>query len=296
MSEALSIRSGELTARIAPFGAELWSLTDRAGREYMTDADPRWWTGHAPILFPIVGALAGGRYRLGEREYALERHGFARRNAFTVVEAQEDALRFRLTESAATLAVYPFPFVLDMVFVLGGWTLSMVAEVRNPGSEPLPFSFGYHPAFAWPLPGGADKLAHEIRFDVPEPNPLRALDPADGTLVPGPAQSPVEGSVLPLRSELFERDALVWDRLANTALTYGAAGGASLRIASTNLPMLGVWQKPGANYICIEPWHGVADQSGFAGDFRDKPGVTVLAPGETASFRMDVTVRSPDGE
>lgn len=296
MTDTFPIRSDELTARIAPFGAELWSLTDRAGREYMTDADPRWWTGHAPILFPIVGALAGGRYRLADREYALERHGFARRSAFTVAEAREDSMRFRLTESEATLAVYPFPFVLDVAFMLDGWTLSVVAGVRNPGTQPLPFSFGYHPAFAWPLPGGADKLAHEIRFDAPEPNPLRAIDMADGTLKPGHAPSPVQGSVLPLRPELFEGDALVWDRLDNTALTYGAPGGASLRIESANLPMLGVWQKPGANYICIEPWHGVADQSGFAGDFRDKPGVIVLAPGDATTFRMDITVRPPDGD
>ena len=82
MSGLVEIASGELVAQINPLGAELWSLTDAAGREYMTDADPAFWTGHAPLLFPIVGALNGGRYRVEGTEYALPKHGFARTSRF----------------------------------------------------------------------------------------------------------------------------------------------------------------------------------------------------------------------
>lgn len=287
--ELITIASKGFAARINPLGVELWSLTDTEGREYMTDADPAFWTGHAPLLFPIVGALKDGAYRLGEREYRLAKHGFARTSLFEVAEQQEGRALFRLRDSAETRASYPFAFVLEVEFALVEATLAMTATVRNPGDEPLPFSFGFHPAFAWPLPGGAAKEAHAIMFAEAEPQAIRRLD-AEG--LPARAEpTPVEGKRLPLRSELFEADALIWDELNSRRLSYGAPDGASLDIAFPDMPMLGIWQKPGARYICIEPWAGIADPADFAGDFRQKPGIMQLAPGESRSFRMDVTVR-----
>jgi galactose mutarotase-like enzyme len=289
MSDLVAIGSDELVARIDPLGAELWSLTDRVGREYMTDADPAFWTGHAPLLFPIVGALAGGKYRLDEQEYALPKHGFARTSMFELAEQGAERALFRLAESGATLEIYPFHFELEMAFAVAGLTLSMTATVRNAGGPPLPFSFGFHPAFAWPLPGGAAKADHALVFEREEPEAVRRID-GDG-LVARSEPTPVAGRQLALREGLFEDDALIWDRLASRSLVYGAPGGASLEIAFPDTPMLGVWQKPGARYICIEPWAGIADPAGFAGDLRDKPGVMELAAGESRSFRMDVTVR-----
>lgn len=290
----VTITSGDCTARINPLGAELWSLTDSAGREFMTDADPAFWTGHAPLLFPIVGALAEGRYRLDGAEYALPRHGFARRATFAVVDSGTDHARLRLTDSADTRAVYPFAFVLDMIFRLDGMAVHMEARVENSGEAPMPFSFGYHPAFVWPLPGGAAGADHVIAFEQPEPQPIRRVDPASGLLLPEPFATPVEGHILPLDAGLFEEDAVIWDRLASRALTFGAPGGTQLAVAFPDTPALGLWQKPGARYLCIEPWQGHADPLGFAGDLRAKPGIVILPPGEARSFRMDVTVLSAD--
>jgi len=290
MTERLSISSGELTARINPLGAELWSLTDRDGREYMTDADPAFWTGHAPLLFPIVGALNAGRYRLGQVAYELPKHGFARHSLFECLDLREDEATFRLVDSEETRRVYPFAFAFDMTFRLDGPTLRMAATVTNRGDEAMPFSFGFHPAFAWPLPGGA-KDAHRIVFAEDEPQPIRRIDPPSGLLLPEPQASPVAGRSLTPEAALFEADALIWDELNSRALTYGAPGGAQLDIAFPDTPMLGVWQKPGAAYLCIEPWQGIADPERYAGDFRDKPGVVSLPRGASRIFRMDVTVR-----
>lgn len=291
MPDLVTIRSPGVRARINPFGAELWSLTDPDGREYMTQADPAYWTGHAPLLFPIVGGLAGGRFRLDGAEYALPRHGFARTSAFEGGVVSDGEALFRLTDSAETRAVYPFAFALEMAFRVEGMTLAMTATVRNPGEHPLPFSFGYHPAFAWPLPGGAAKDAHVLTFAQDEPGPVRRLDPAGGLLLPELHPSPVRGRTLPLESALFNDDAVIWEALASRSLTYGAPGGASLEISFPDTPMLGLWQKPGASFICIEPWQGHADPLGFAGELRDKPGTILLAPGDARSFRMDVTVK-----
>lgn len=290
MTELVSITSGDLTARIDGLGAELLSLRDAAGAEYMTDANPAFWTGHAPLLFPIVGALNGGRYRLGDSTYALPKHGFARTSTFACEEQTPSIARFRLCDSKDTRATYPFAFALDVAFALDGWTLRMAATVSNHGGEDMPFSFGFHPAFAWPLPGGAAKDAHRVTFAQAEPQPIRRIDPASGLLLPDPQPTPVNGCAFSPNAALFEPDALIWDTLHSRALTYGAPGGASLDIAFPDTPMLGIWQKPGAHYVCIEPWQGIADPVDFAGDFRDKRGVALLAPGAERIFRMDVTV------
>lgn len=288
-TELVSLTNGVLTARINPLGAELWSLTDAAGREYMTDADPAFWTGHAPLLFPIVGALNGGRYRLGEAVYELPKHGFARHSRFDCIAAETAAATFRLADSEATRAVYPFAFTLDMVFRLGGWTLAMTATVANRGDAPMPFSFGFHPAFALPLPGGEEQMPHEIVFASDEPLDIWRLDEAG--LVAEDEGSPVVGDRLTLYPDLFERDALIWDELFSHRLEYRSQSGTPrLGIAFPDMPMLGIWQKPGARFICIEPWQGRADDAGYDGDFRDKPGVVSLDPGQSRSFRMDVTV------
>lgn len=292
--EFVTISSGELTARINPFGAELWSLTDTLGREYMTDADPAFWTGHAPLLFPIVGALADNTYRVDGRAFTLPKHGLARRSMFEVVDAGETHALFRLADSEESRKAYPFAFVLDMTFRLEGKSLHMEARVSNPGEETMPFSFGFHPAFAWPLPGGAAKGDHAIAFEQGEPQPVCRIDPATGLLLPEPFATPVEGHLLRPDAGLFEDDALIWERLSSRSLTFGAAGAAQLSIAFPDTPMLGIWQKPGAAYLCIEPWQGIADPLGFAGDFREKPGIIALSPGEARSFRMDVAVLSAD--
>lgn len=287
----VTISSGSLTARINPLGAELWSLTDAAGAEYMTDADPAFWGGHAPVLFPVVGSLAQDRLMLDGVAYPLARHGFARRSMFEVVAADAASARFRLVDSAETCSVYPFAFVLELEFRLADSTLCIKATVSNPGDAALPFSFGFHPAFAWPMPGGAAKLDHRIVFDQPEPGAVRRVNKDSGLLFPEGEATPVQGRELGLREDLFAADAMIWTELASRSLSYGAQGGAWLDIAFPDMDMLGLWQVPGARYICIEPWQGHADPVGFDADFRDKPGVVSLSPGASRSFAMDVTVR-----
>ena len=290
MVDLITIASGDLTARINPLGAELWSLTDAQGSEYMTDGDPAFWTGHAPVLFPIVGELNGGKYRLGDEEYAMARHGFARRSGFEVIETKADSALFRLTDSAATREAYPFAFALELSYRLARATLHVAATVTNPGDAPLPFSLGFHPGFAWPLPSGADKAEHVLSFAAPEPEPVRRLAQPDGLLLPERFPTPVDGHHLTPDASLFAADAVIWDSLASRTVTFGAPGGTQIGIAFPDMPMLGLWQKPGAPFLCIEPWQGIADPAGYDGDFRDKPGVVSLPPGEARRFRMDVTV------
>jgi len=281
MTDLVTIRSDALTAAINPIGAELTHLRDAGGRELMTDADPAFWTGHAPILFPVVGMPFEETIHVDGHAYPMQKHGFARRSTFAIAATSDASVTFALTDSAATRASYPFAFRLELTYTLDGATLTVGAAIINPADAPLPASFGFHPAFAWPLPYGEDRAAHRIVFAADEPDMLRTIA-ADGTIAAARKPSPLTGRVLALRDDLFADDALVWDRVRSDAVTYGAQAGPRLRIAFPDTPMLGVWTKPGAAYVCVEPWHGIADPEGYTGDYRDKPGVfEVPAHGET---------------
>jgi galactose mutarotase-like enzyme len=285
----IEIASERLTAAINPFGAELSSLRDAEGRELMTDADPAYWAGRAPLLFPIVGRLMDDRYRLDGKEYALPQHGFARRQPFALIEQTAARAVFRLTDNDETRAAYPFAFALDAAFTLDGATLAMDITVTNSGDVDMPASFGFHPAFAWPLPYGAAKEAHRIVFDHDEPGQLAAIVKG-GWMDADGWDSPVEGRILPLADALFERDALVWNPVRSQSLAYGAETGPQLVCDFPDTPALGLWMKPGARYLCIEPWHGIADPHGFAGEIWDKPLMLRFAPGQARTFTMRVTL------
>jgi galactose mutarotase-like enzyme len=285
----IEISSGVLTAAINPLGAELSHLRDSDGRELMTDADPAFWTGRAPLLFPIVGRLADDRFRLDGKEYALPQHGFARRQMFALIEQARDRAVFRLTDNDETRAVYPFAFTLDAAFTLEGARLAIDITVTNRDAKPMPASFGFHPGFAWPLPYGRPREEHRILFEKPEPGELAAIAPG-GWIAPEGRTSPVAGRELPLTDALFERDALVWDSVASQSLRYDGGEGPGLEIGFAGMPKLGLWTKPGAHYVCVEPWHGIADPLGFAGEIWDKPGILRFAPGVARTFSMQVTL------
>lgn len=284
----ISIRSNQLAAMINPLGAELSSLKDAEGRELMTDADPAFWTGRAPILFPVVGRVHDDTILVDGERYPLGKHGFARRSMFDVAEVTPDSAVFRLVDSLETRAAYPFPFLLEMAFAIDGATLAMTATIGNIGDAPLPASFGWHPAFAWPLPYGGDRAAHRIAFERAEPGQLKRITP-EGYSTPPVKPSPVSGNAFTLTDALFEDDALVWDPIESRALRYGPPQGPWLDIA-WDAPRLGMWTKPGARYVCVEPWHGIADPVGFAGELTEKPGIFTLAPGETRHIAMAITL------
>jgi galactose mutarotase-like enzyme len=288
-SQWLSLSSPELTAQINPLGAQLSTLRDRDGRDLLWDGDPNVWAGRAPLLFPIVGALARGRYRLGPNDYQLPRHGFARGKIFDIVDSSSAKVAFKLSADESTLKVYPFHFELEVHFSLDGPTLSVTTWVRNVGKEDMPASFGYHPAFRWPLPFGRTRSSHFIEFASDEPAPIRRLN-GDGLLTPERHPSPITRRRLALADALFENDVVIFDEIRSRSVTYGADEGPRLQVSFPDTPFLGVWMKPGANFICIEPWHGIADPEGYSGDFREKPGVFTVAAGEAVPMKMTVTL------
>jgi len=285
----VSISSGELTAEIDPRGAQLSCLRAEDGSQLLWNGDPSVWAGRAPLLFPIVGVLAGGVYRLGSKTYSLSRHGFARDKIFEVQNSSPFSAAFKLEPDESTYAVYPFQFELQVRYELSGATLSLTTAVRNLGAADMPASFGYHPGFRWPLPFGQPRAAHFIEFETDEPAAVRRIDAA-GLLTPVRHATPIANRRLELTDAMFQEDVLIFDQIKSRSLSYGGNRGPRLRIDFPDAAYLGIWTRPGAGFICIEPWHGITDPEGFSGDFTQKPGVRVLKSGEAFFVKMDITL------
>ena len=287
--EWLAFRSPELSAWVDPLGAQLSVLRDRAGQDLLWGGDPNVWSGRAPLLFPIVGALAEGRYRLGKNIYEMPRHGFARNQRFEIIDTSPDSARLSLKAGQASLKAYPFKFELEVHFGVRDTTLSITTTVRNAGEAEMPSSFGYHPAFRWPLPYGHPRAAHFVEFETEEGPAIRRLT-AGGLLDPEPRATPIRSRRLDLTDGLFREDVVILDPVRSRMVSYGAHDGPRLRVSYPDSPYLGLWSKPGANFVCIEPWQGLADPQGFSGDFKEKPGIFILPPGESRSIHMSVTL------
>lgn len=284
----VAFASSALRARVDPLGAQLSELTGPDGEQLLWNGDPAVWSGRAPLLFPIVGELAGGRYRLGSRSYALSRHGFARHMPFEQIDSTPASATFRLRADESTWRLYPFRFELQVHFEITDASLSVLALVHNAGEQAMPASFGYHPAFRWPLPYGQPREAHFIEFEQDEPAPIRRLNAA-GLLTSRRHATPVCGRRLALDDALFRDDAVIFDELSSHSVTYGAADRPRIRVHSPSLPYFGLWTKPHrAGFICLEPWHGVADPEGYSGDFTEKPGIFTVPPGEATPVKMTI--------
>lgn len=287
--ETVSIASQGLSAEISALGAEMVKLTDAQGRDLLWNGDPQYWKGRAPLLFPVVGAVKGGHYKFDGKEYPLARHGFARTRRFEIVTREPKRAVMRLEADKRTKAEYPFDFQLDVTYTVEGPRLEVTASVQNRGTTPMPASFGFHPAFRWPLPYGRPREDHRLYFARTETAPVRRLD-GDGLIEKETYPNPIDGRELILADELFEHDALVFDQLASRSLTYSANDGPVLSIGFSGMTQLGLWTKPGAGFICIEPWQGTADHAGFEGEIRDKPGIVEVPAGSKRDFMMSVTL------
>jgi galactose mutarotase-like enzyme len=286
--ERITLSARGISAEVKTLGAELCSVKDAAGREYLWQAG-REWPRHAPLLFPIVGRLHGDALDFGGQRYPMGQHGFARDLPFQIVEQRGDSCRFLLMDSEATWGSYPFPFRLEVEYRLRGTTVSMLWTVTNPGETLLPCSIGAHPAFRWPLPGAGTKPAHRIDFEQDEAKPIYRPG-AEGLLDPTPRELPLNGRSLGLREELFAEGALILLDPASRHVRFCAPGAPGVEVAWQGFVQLGIWTKPGADFLCIEPWAGHADILGWPTDAWQKPGMMMIAPGESRWFAHRITI------
>lgn len=277
------IANRDLTVDVAALGAEMQSIQTRDGRNFLWNGDATYWTGRSPILFPMVGRAPNDTVSIDGQRFQMSQHGFARRSNFALVAEESDRCVYRLESSEASRAMYPFDFVLDIEHRLEGRAVLVTAEVTNKDHRIMPFGIGFHPAFVWPLPG-AEGQPHAVVLDNEGEPPLRRL--SGGLVEPVEHPSPFSKGSLVLDQDFFEEGAMIFPHGAGAGLRYGAAQGPAIHLTWDNLPNLALWTRPGAGFVCLEPWHGTAAETGGSDDLAERPYSELLGPGATARYRF----------
>ena len=283
MSQQFTIQNDHLKVSVKQTGAEFSGLQSvKTGREYLWQADPRFWGRHSSLLFPIIGELAGKQYKYQGKSYSLSRHGFARNAAFELEAEAPANLTLVLNASEETKAVYPFDFQLKVRYQLEGAKLSIHYEVYNSDQKTIYFSLGAHPAFNCPLLPGEKRSDYSLVFEQAELAYTQKLN-ENGLRNGRTALVLDQSKVLPIRDDLFDDDALILSNLSSerVALCNGKQEKV-LTFDFSGFPYLGIWAPSAeAPFVCLEPWFGVADPVNPAGSIAEKEGIQSLDPGAT---------------
>ena len=285
----IELSNEQLTIKVAEKGAELQSIIDGEGREYLWQADPKYWSRHSPILFPIVCSVENDTYTVDGHEYHLPRHGFARDTDFTLVAQSENKVVFALHDSEDTLKVYPYHFNLAVSYRLDGNKIHVIWHVENTDKREIHFQIGGHPAFYAPGCEADKPLKGVLRVD--NPAQLKAL------------KSHIDGSVEMTEVEIVSKDGLIVfddEFFANDSVKLHNSQTSSVELLNPDgtvavtldykCPIIAFWSpyQKNAPFVCLEPWYGVGDPRGYKGEFKDKPMMNHLQPG--ASFMSEYVI------
>lgn len=276
-----SIENRHLKINIHPKGAELQSIYHKDHKlEYLWNGDPAFWGKHSPLLFPIVGTLKQDTYIYKDKEYSLPRHGFARDMEFEVEEQGPDAITFLLRSSDATRANYPFDFELRVTYQLAKNGLATTYSVKNTSEGDMYFSIGGHPAFKVPLVAGTAYTDYFLELENKETSPRWPVT-KEGLIEKPPKPLLRSSRLLPLTKELFLEDALVFKNLSSTTIALKSEKTErGLLFDFADFPFLGIWAAKNADFVCIEPWCGIADGVESNQQLTEKEGINKLTSGD----------------
>lgn len=289
-----TIKNERLSVTIAAHGAELSSIYDKANdRELVWQADPAFWNRHAPVLFPNVGKYYGGHFTYNGTDYPMGQHGFARDTEFEQVASGENFVTYRLCADEESKKVYPFDFVLEITHRLNGNRLTVEWNVKNTDDKEMYFTIGGHPAFNVNVLPDTDFEDYSLVFkEGTEKLYYVLLDAESGTAIGDKVyELELTDSKYALKKDMFDKDALVFDggQIEWAALAL-PDGKPYIALESKGFPNFGIWSKPGAPYVCLEPWCGRCDNKGFEGEISEKPGIIALKAGETFKKSYDIIV------
>jgi galactose mutarotase-like enzyme len=286
-----TIENGTLRAGVKSKGAELSSIKNIAsGREFIWQGDPDIWSPQSPLLFPIVGRVNGGVYRLGGKQYEMPKHGFARNSEFELVKVETAKLIYEMTDSDETEKFYPYKFALRIIYTLDENTLKVGFEVENRNDSRIYFSIGAHPAFACPVEREVRLEDYYLEFEEDETAGRWYIE--DGALGRCDEKFLDNEKRIGITNELFKDDALIFKGLKSSSVRLRCEkSDREVRIDFPGFKYLGIWAKAGAPYVCIEPWFGLDDNRGFGGDFSEKEGIEKLETGQIFGSEYTITCR-----
>lgn len=271
------------TLGVKEMGAELTSLkSKKTGFEFIWNGNTDIWYGQSPILFPIIGRLLDDKYRLNGVEYTMPKHGLVRKKPFELVKQTKDSLTFVQTDDEESFKMYPYQFELTVEFKLTDNGLSVTHTVRNKSDSVMYYSFGAHPAFNC-------KIGDYLEFSENEELLTERID-SDSILVEEKFPVDIENNKLYLTKHLFDDDALILSGYKSNSVSLKSNDNDRVVKFNLNSPILGIWAKPAAPYVCIEPWWGINDNYRKKTDISEKRAIMTLAPNAEKSFNWSIEI------
>lgn len=277
----ITIYNHQIKATINTLGAELIQL-EKENHNYIWTIDETYWNKTSPILFPIVGRLKNDTYTIEGKTYELPRHGFARNFEFELENQTENTVVLLFTENQETLKHYPFQFELRLKYELIENSLKINYSILNKSQETMPFSIGAHPAFA------IDGLFSDYTLDFNQSENFISYELEKEQFNNSFKKIPSENGKINLDYALFEKDALVFKHLKSDILTLLKKNQPYISVEFKDFPYLGIWTKPNAPFLCIEPWCGLADNVNHNGNIYEKEGIQILD--KNANFQREINI------
>jgi galactose mutarotase-like enzyme len=288
-----SISNDYLQASVLSKGTEISSIKSlKTGKEYMWNADPSIWGSHAPVLFPAIGSFKNNECKINGSVYNIPKHGFIRHNKSMILKScTNHELNFQLDYSEDSLQIFPYKFRFNISFKLVENRLIISHKVENLDSKKMPFSLGAHPAFNCPLNEGEEYSDYYLEFEKEE-NASRTLLSSEG-LITDQLNPVLENSkVLNLKSDLFDEDALIFKNLKSKKVSLKSRkSNQVLTVVYPDFSYLGIWAKPNAPFVCVEPWLGIADHENTDGNYLKKDGLITLPKGEIFKAQYTIEIK-----
>lgn len=287
------IENDKLSVTVSDHGAELCSIYDKENqREILWQADPAYWSRHAPILFPNVGKFYQLQYRVHNKAYTIGQHGFARDMEFICTAYSENTVTHELSSTVETLEKYPFSFKLEITHTIESGTLEIIWKVSNTGADDMYFTIGGHPAFQIPLIPDTEYNQYSLYFKDTSALTYHLLDAKTGTLLTDTDyKMPLENGQYPLSKEMFKNDALVFDGGQISCVGLMLPDKTPfLEMKAEGFPNFGIWAAPDAPFVCLEPWMGRCDDYGFTGELKEKENINQLSADEVFTKNYFITI------
>ena len=287
-----TLNNDRICLTVDTLGAQMISLKNTDGVEYLWQGDPKYWSDRAPNLFPFIGRLTNDSYRYLGQVYPMHIHGFAASMEFAPMEITEDSVTLRLSFSQETLAQYPFEFQLQIVYTLRENTVDIAYQVQNQSRYTMPFGIGGHPGFNIPLSKDEQFEDYELVFSCPCQPDRVGFSPA--VYLNGRDESyPLrEDQFIDLRHGLFDEDAVILKNMAREVTLRSKVSGRGVCVAYPDMSYLGIWHWPktDAPYVCIEPWSSLPSRQDIVEEFSCKSDMIQLHPDHTYLTSWRITV------
>lgn len=286
------IKSGSASAVLGLEGAMLNSLK-KDGVEYLWQGDAKYWSGQAPICFPIVGVLPDNEGYAFGKKCVMKRHGLARIMPFEMLEQRKNSVTFVQRSSDKSKALYPFDYELTVRYTIVGDTVTNEFRITNTGNGKMPFVIGGHPAFNCPLTEDEAFEDYKVVFDRKMTKDVLRPDHETG-LVDIEKRYPAldNTDTLQMKHGLFEeKDAMIFDNIESKCATLIGKNKKGIKIEYQDMDNLLIWSAVGKpNFVALEPWTGISNCSDEDNVIENKRGMTILEPDESASFKFKITM------